>query len=178
MSLDRLRTWMEAERAAAGFLTNPVSVAYLTGFATNPHERLMALVVRETDAVLIVPGLEEESATAAAAGVSVRAWRDGEDPWTSVSAALGCMGGRVAVEKDHLSLAGWERLRVLAGAPQPVDAGVELRRLRARKTPAEIARLERAAGLTDLVTERAMGELRPGRSELEVAAAIDHLIAT
>jgi Xaa-Pro dipeptidase len=178
MSLDRLRSWMETQQAAVAFLTSPVSIAYLTGFATNPHERLMALIVRESDAVLVVPGLEEESATAGAGGVSVRAWRDGEDPWAPVAAALGCISGRLAVEKDHLSLAAWERLRVLAGAPQPVDAGVELRRLRARKTPDEIARLERAAGLTDLVTERAMGELRPGRSELEVAAAIDHLIAT
>ncbi|HEY4027894.1 MAG TPA: Xaa-Pro peptidase family protein [Candidatus Dormibacteraeota bacterium] len=178
MSLDRLRSWMESEGAVVAFLTSPVSIAYLTGFATNPHERLMALIVREADAVLVVPGLEEASATAAARGVSVRAWRDGEDPWAPVAAALGCISGRVAVEKDHLSLAGWEQLRVLAGAPQPVDAGVELRRLRARKTPEEIARLERAAGLTDAVTEQALAELRAGRSELEVAAAIDHLIAT
>jgi Xaa-Pro dipeptidase len=168
---------MEGEGAAVAFLTSPVSIAYLTGFATNPHERLMALVVREADAVLIVPGLEEERAAAEARSVSVRAWRDGEDPWAPVAAALGCISGRVGVEKSHLTLAAWERLRVLAGAPQAVDAGVEVRRLRARKTPDEIGRLERAALLTDEVTERALAELRPDRSELELAAAIDHLIA-
>jgi Xaa-Pro dipeptidase len=174
--LDRLRDWLRAEGAGAAFLTSPVSIAYLTGFATNPHERLMALVLREDEAVLVVPGLEEERAMAAAGGVTVRAWLDGEDPWAPVAAALGGGPGRVAVEKGHLTLASWERLRSLAGGPEALDAGVELRRLRARKAPEEIRRLEQAGRLTDLVTERAMAELDAGRSELEVAAAIDREI--
>jgi Xaa-Pro dipeptidase len=177
MALDRLRQWMAASGAGAACLTDPVSIAYLTGFATNPHERLMALVVRDGHAVLVVPGLEEESASAAASGVAVRAWRDGEDPWALVAAALDGAAGRLAIEKGHLSLERWERLRDLAGGAEPVDAGAEVRRQRVRKTLAEIERLERAARLTDEVTERAMAELRPGRTELEVAAAIDHLVA-
>jgi len=169
---------MEAAGTGAAFLTSPVSIAYLTGFAANPHERLMALVLRERDAVLVVPGLDEESAVTAAREVSVRAWHDGEDPWEPVAAALGGASESVAVEKGHLSLAGWERLSDLTGGAVPVDAGKELRRLRARKTPGEIAKLERASRLTDEVTERALAEVRAGRTELEVAAAIDHHIAT
>ena len=38
---------MEAREVGAAVLTDPVSIAYLTGFATNPHERLMALVMRD-----------------------------------------------------------------------------------------------------------------------------------
>src|SRR5215831_9656977 len=169
---------MEARHADAAVLTDPVSIAYLTGFASNPHERLMALVVRDGGAVLVVPSLEEASAAAAASGVSISAWRDGDDPWAPVAAAMGGAGGRLAVEADHLSLSRWERLRSIAPGAEPVDAGAEVRRLRARKTPGEIARLERAARLTDDVTERALAELRAGRSELEVAAAIDHAIAS
>jgi Xaa-Pro dipeptidase len=178
--LDRLREWMRSEAVDAACLTDPVSIAYLTGFSANPHERLMALLLRGERAVLVVPGLEEESAAAAARGVAVSAWRDGEDPWAAVAAALdgGAPVSRVAVETGHLSLARWDRLRVLTGGAEPVDAGAEVRRLRVRKTADEIALLERAARLTDEVTERAMAEIRPGRTELEVAAAIDHLIAT
>lgn len=179
MSLDRLRTWLAAREAGAAVLTDPLSIAYLTGFATNPHERLMALVVREGGAVLVVPSLEADSAAAAARGVSVSAWRDGDDPWAPVAAALDGFGsgGRLAVEVDHLSLARWERLRGIAPGAQPVDAGAEVRRLRVRKTADEIARLEHAAQLTDEITERLAGELRAGRSELEIAAAIDQQIA-
>ena len=176
-SLDRLRAWMAARGTGAAVLTNPVSIGYLTGFVTEPHERLMALVVREGAAVLVVPALEEESAGAAARAVTVSAWRDGDDPWAPVAGAVGAPGGRLAVEMDHLSLARWERLREIAGGAEPVDAGAEVRRLRARKTADEIALLERAARLTDEVTERARAGISVGRSELEVAAAIDHEIA-
>jgi Xaa-Pro dipeptidase len=175
--LDPLRAWMAARGAGAAVLTDPVTIAYLTGFATNPAERLMALVVRDGDAVLVVPTLEEASAAAAARTVSVSAWRDGDDPWAPVAAAVGGSRGRLAVEMDHLSLARWERLREIAPGVEPVDAGAEVRRLRMRKTAEEIEQLERAARLTDDVTERAAGELRAGRSELEVAAAIEQEIA-
>ena len=178
MSLERLRAWMEAERVGAAYLSDPISIAYLTGFRTEPHERLMALALRDGEAVLIVPALEEESAAAATRDVAVRAWRDGEDPWSLVASALGGHAGRLAVEKGHLSLAGWERLRAVAGDARAVDAGGELRRLRARKAPDEIARLERAARITDQVTDEVMAELAAGRSELEVAAAIDLRIAS
>jgi len=57
VTLDRLEVWMEARGAGVAILTDPVSIAYLTGFATNPHERLMALVVREGSAVHVVPSL-------------------------------------------------------------------------------------------------------------------------
>jgi Xaa-Pro dipeptidase len=178
MSLERLWAWMESERVGAAYLSDPISIAYLTGFRADPHERLMALAVRDGEAVLIVPGLEEESATAAARGVAVHAWRDGDDPWSLVASALGGHAGRLAVEKAHLSLAGWERLRAVAGDARAVDAGAELRRLRARKAPDELARLERAARITDEVTEQVLAELAAGRSELEVAAAIDLRIAS
>nr|MDQ6922178.1 aminopeptidase P family N-terminal domain-containing protein [Candidatus Dormibacteraeota bacterium] len=80
-ALDQVRAWMESRAVSAVFISNPVSVAYLTGFSTEPHERLLALLLSRSRSVLVVPGLEEESASAAARGVTVRAWRDGTDPW-------------------------------------------------------------------------------------------------
>jgi Xaa-Pro dipeptidase len=177
-SLHRLQEWLAARQVEAAYLSDPVSIAYLTGFLSEPHERLMGLAVREGAAVLVVPGLDEEAATAAAHGVEVRAWRDGEDPWALVAAALGRRAALLAVEKGHLSLAAWERLSSITAEPMVVDVGAELRRLRARKMPEEIRLLERAAQLTDEVTAGVLGELRAGRSELELAAAIDLRIAS
>ena len=161
----------------AAFLTDPISIAYLTGFSTNPHERLMALVIRDALAVLVVPGLEEDSATAAASGVSVRAWRDGEDPWELIGSALGTETLLLGVEKGHLTLSRWERLQAMAGAVEALDVGVEIRRLRLRKTPDEIEKLERAARLTDEVVERVLSELEPGETELAVASSIERHLA-
>jgi Xaa-Pro dipeptidase len=83
----------------------------------------------------------------------------------------------VAVEKNHLSLAAWERLRAATDGADPVDAGAQVRFLRARKAPWELELLRRAAEITDRVTEMVMSDLAVGRSELEVAMEIDLHIA-
>ena len=44
----------------AVYVTRPVSIAYLTGFSTDPHERLMALAVGPDRATLIVPAIEHD----------------------------------------------------------------------------------------------------------------------
>jgi Xaa-Pro dipeptidase len=177
--LDRIRAWLESEAATAAYVSDPVSIGYLSGFSSEPHERLLALVVREGAAVLIVPGLEQESAASAARGVEVRAWQDGSDPWREVSAALdGKAAGRLGVEKSHLPLAAWERLQAIAGGDAtPLDLAPTIRAMRARKTSEELALLERAARITDQVTLRALAMAEPGRSELEISSEIGFLVA-
>lgn len=176
--VDRLRAWMEEAGVPVAYLTRPVSIGYLCGFHSEPHERLMGLVVGRSSATLIVPGLDRERALGKAEGVEVRAWADGEDPWALVAEALGPppAAGRVAVEKGHLSLAAWDRLQALTDA-EPVDAGLQLRAMRARKSPQELERLQRAAQITDQVTERVLTGLTVGSSEQEIAMALDLQIA-
>jgi Xaa-Pro aminopeptidase len=60
--LSDLREWMAHHGLEAGYVTSPVSIAYLTGFRADPHERLMALAVRAGAATLVVPALERERA--------------------------------------------------------------------------------------------------------------------
>jgi Xaa-Pro dipeptidase len=168
---------MAAEDVDAAYITSPISIAYLTGFHAEPHERLMALAIRDERAALIVPGLELESARAVASGVEVRGWRDGEDPYEFVSTALGSAAARLAVEKDHLTLAGFERLSSHLAAGVVVDATAPLRALRRRKSPAEIEKLSEAARITDQVTTFVMERLRVGQSEQEVSLLISQAIA-
>jgi Xaa-Pro dipeptidase len=154
----------------AAYLTRPVSVAYLTGFRSDPHERLMALAVRPDRSTLIVPALEHENAVRQSAEVEVVSWRDGEDPYHFVGEALtNPRRGRLAVEKDHLSVQAAEALSVRAGAGELVDVAPEVRRLRRTKSAAELEKLAHAAAITDEVTAEVMGRLASGVSELEVA---------
>src|SRR5438105_12983260 len=101
--LDEVRRWMANRRLEAVYITRPVSIAYLTGFHADPHERLMALAVRHDGATLIVPALEGQSAAEHASHAAVVAWRDGEDPYELVDRALAGLT-EVGVEKDHLTL--------------------------------------------------------------------------
>ncbi len=169
--IDRLRAWLREQRAEAAYVSDPVSIAYLTGFYTNPHERLMGLGVTDGRALLIVPGLERESAQAAAREVEVLSWRDGEDPYQLVREAIG-RPQRLAVEKGHLTVAAAERL----GAEMLVDAGEALRRFRLLKSEAELERLGRAAAITDTVTDRIVEAMRPGQTEIEVGMLLASLM--
>lgn len=162
---------MGREGVTAALVTRPVSIRYLTGFGPEPHERLLALVVRPDSALLVVPALEEENAIRQAGGVEVTAWRDGEDALAVLRSTLG-RPERLAVEKDHLSLARAEAL----DAGELVDAGEEIYSLRAVKSASELEQLRVAARRTDDVTLRLAGELRIGMSEREAAARIDALI--
>src|SRR5437899_12123415 len=60
--LDEVRRWIANRHLEAVYVTRPVSIAYLTGFHADPHERLMALAVRNDGATLIVPAPERPSA--------------------------------------------------------------------------------------------------------------------
>ncbi len=170
--IDGVRAWLEAERADAAWISNPVSIGYLTGFHADPHERLMGLAIGPGGPVLVVPGLEEESAEHGAHGVEVVAWRDGSDPYGAAAGALG-KAQRLAVEKQHLTLAVAERLEQASGARELVDVGPTLRSLRLRKSPAEVRLLERAAAITDQVTESVLSSMRGAESEIEIATRIN-----
>lgn len=169
MTLDRLRDWLRQAQVDTAVITSPASVAYLSGVRINPHERLLALAVTSDEAVLVLPALErEKAASSAVPGLGLRPYADGQD-----AAALVPIRGRLALERDHVSLALAERL----DAVDAVDAGPEVRRLRMRKTPEEIAKLERAAAITDGVARAVLEALRPGLSELELAGLVLSRIA-
>jgi Xaa-Pro dipeptidase len=169
--LERFRDWLDRSRVAAAVVTDPVSIAYLTGFRADTAERLMALALSDDSATLIVPALEVENASSRVREIEVVGWKDGQDPWRALAGALGSPD-RIGVEKGHLTLAAADRLRAFVDSAELVEVGEEVRRLRLIKTPAEIEALAQAALATDRVTARVLESLRPGQSELEAAASI------
>jgi Xaa-Pro dipeptidase len=166
---------MENRHLEAVYVTRPVSIAYLTGFHADPHERLMALAVRLHDATLIVPALERQSAVEQASHAGVVAWRDGEDPYELVNRALAGLTA-VGVEKDHLSLHAAEVITSRTGVSELVDVGPEIVSLRLIKHEAEIEKLARAAAITDAACDEAFSRLRAGQSEIEIGLMLGSLI--
>jgi Xaa-Pro dipeptidase len=169
--LQDLRGWLTRHNLDAVYVTKPVSIAYLTGFSTEPFERLMALAVRPDRATLIVPALELENASRHADQAEVVSWRDGEDAYAHVRSALeGCI--EIGVEKEHLTVHAAELLVARTAAREMVDVSPEIRRLRRIKNRSEVEKLARAASITDAATEVVLDSLRAGQTELEVAMMI------
>jgi Xaa-Pro dipeptidase len=167
---------MAQQGLEAAYVTRPVSIAYLTGFEANPHERLMALAIGKDRATLIVPALERDNANRNAEQARVVAWRDGEDAYELVREALGKFA-RLGVEKEHLTVQSAEMLSERVAARELVDIGPQIRKLRRTKSADELEKLARACVITDAVTAAVMGELRAGQSELAVAVRIGAAVA-
>src|SRR2546430_13753317 len=135
----------------------------------------MPFAVRPDGATFIGPSVEEEKAQAHASDAEVVAWSDGEDPYELVQRALG-RGAEIGVEKEHLTLHGAEVLTSRTGAAELLDVGEEIRRLRLIKHEDEIARLIRAAQITDDAYTHVLARLHAGMSEIEVALLVGSVI--
>jgi len=164
-----------AEQGIDAVLVTPgPDLRYLAGYDAVPLERLTCLVLpSEGDPVLVVPELERPAAKASpAAEVEIVAWSETEDP---VALCVDRLAGPVAsvVVDDRMWAEKALRFRDALPGAALAAAGPLLTEQRMRKDDAEIGYLAAAAAAIDEVHAR-MGEwLRPGRTEQEVAFAIE-----
>lgn len=171
---------LEAAEAAglAGVLVSPgPDLAYLTGYAPPPLERLTLLVLTASvDPTLVVPTLERPRAESAAgvAGLTMLDWRDGrDDPYSIVTKMLG--PGRYAVT-DRTWASHLLSLERAAPGRSFVAASEALPLLRAVKDPEEIRRLRAAGSAADAAFADVISRPFAGRAETEVAVDLDRLL--
>lgn len=174
--LEAVRREMRASGADLVLVDEAEHLCYLTGFDRSATRYQVCAVPLEGEPVMFLRSLDEPS-------FLERSWlrdhvtfADWEEPVEVLAAAFaerGWASRRIGLELDsnYLSVQRWQEIiRALPGATF-VDFGGVLRRLRLRKSPAEIAYLRQAARIADqaiLVAAAAAGE---GRSERDAAAA-------
>ncbi len=174
----RRRTTRAAEAAGlGGILVSPgPDLAYLTGHAPMPLERLTLLVLAVgRDPVLVVPTLERPLAGSAvgAVGLELADWRDGsDDPYELVERLLA--PGRYAVT-DRTWASHLLALEDAAGRVF-VAAGAALPLLRAVKDPDEIELLRAAGRAADAAFEDVVALPFGGRTEAEISLDLDRLL--
>jgi len=168
-----------ADAGLAGLVITPGhDLRYLIGSRAQTFERLTALVLPASgDPTVVVPRLELASLKGSAVAeldLAVRDWVDGDDPYESVSAALGGAPAATAVTDSMPAL----HLLPLAGVlgVLPVLATDVLRGLRMIKDASEIDALRKAGSAIDRVHARVPDFLVPGRTEADVAADIAEAI--
>ncbi|QDZ14716.1 M24 family metallopeptidase [Humibacter ginsenosidimutans] len=146
---------------------------YLLGSRAATFERLTALVVpAQGEPFVVVPRMELAALRASAvgeAGIELRDWVDGDDPYALALTGLGVVR-RLGVSEATPALHTVPLATSADTAPEL--ATPVLRRLRMVKDAAEIVALREAGAAIDRVHAR-MGEwLRVGRTEREVGADI------
>ncbi len=168
-----------AEAGLAGVLVTPGSdLAYLTGYAPLPLERLTLLVlVVGRDPVLLVPELERPGALASLHDrtLEVLGWEDGEDPYAAAARLL--PAGRLALS-DQTWAAHVIGLQRAAPDASLTTIGRALPLLRARKGEDELLALRTVAASADAAFAGVLDVRFEGRREIDLAAELADLLLT
>jgi Xaa-Pro aminopeptidase len=169
-----LRSSLAQAEIAVAVVTDPVNVAYLTGFeGVFDGEDAHAVVIGESDRLLLyTDGRYAEAAAQAAAG----------GPWEV------CVAPRNLLESvcDDLASAGVESAALEDSVPHSRFRFVDERltegatamtglveRIRQVKDAEEISRIEAAQALTDAAFEHILAHVREGLSEREIALELE-----
>lgn len=156
----------------------PENIYYLTGYQTSGYFAYQVLAVpADGDPVLLVRYLERGNIHEYSWLESYETWKEGDDHagrTADVVRSLGADAAQIGIEKEcwFLTLAIAEQLRDRLPGANWVDASLLVDRVRILKSPAEIDCIRRAGVIAEEEMRAAIGALRAGVTEAEVAAAV------
>ena len=175
--LDRARGLMREAELDAVVLYPGSSLRYFTGTVWHPSERLVAaLVPADGDLQYLAPAFEEDTLQSFV-GVAgpVRVWQEHESPYELLGRVLaegGSHRGRVGLDPSMPWFAVDEIQRAVPGT-EFVPATAVTEGCRQRKSPTELALMQRAKDMTLEVHRQTARILREGITTREVETFID-----
>ncbi|MGV3550847.1 M24 family metallopeptidase [Rhizobium sp.] len=170
--LGRLRQRMEQAGVAGTLLGSTDSLRYFTGLVWHQSERLLGALVTADRIVYIVPGFEQSRVeTLPRLEGEIAIWQEEESSAALVASLLGPKG-KLALD-DALPLFVFHALADALGAERLIDGAPFIRGLRAIKSPAEIALIKHAMGITMDIHRKVFSMLAPGVAASEVVKFID-----
>jgi Xaa-Pro aminopeptidase len=171
--IQRLISQFSSLRVDAFLVSHPPNIRYLSGFSGSAG----FLLIEPARATLFTDSRYTFQAREETVGIRVHIAKTGL--LAAVAAALKSRSGRrrVACSDTHLTVAQKRALEALAGkrVRWVADANA-VEKLRAIKVPSELSIIREAAELISQVFRDATKLIRPGMSELDVAAEIEYAI--
>ncbi len=80
--LTNMSEWMKKNQIDVSFITSTENVFYLSRFYSDPHERLLCLVLfQDAEPFLVCPSMEKEDAKNAGWAFEILGYSDIENPW-------------------------------------------------------------------------------------------------
>lgn len=157
-------------------VTSPENIFYLTGQQTPGYYTFQALLLpAEGEPHFVVRQLELNNLVANSFLANVHPYPDGSDSVGFVTDLINRLGWekkRIAIDERgwFLPIAAYKALLARLGALH--DGAGLIEKLRAVKSPAEIAAVRKAAGYVDAGMRAGLGAIRAGASENDVVAAM------
>lgn len=175
--IQTLKSYLKEQQLDAAFITTPDNVFYVSGFHSNPHERLLGVMVfPEAEPFLIAPKMEIPDVEAAGWTYEAVGHADTDNAWELVAEAATRKSGpikRIGIEKSHLTVERLEMLHAVFNGVEIVGIDGQLNRMRVIKDESELALMRKAAELADYAIEVGCKEIAEGKTELEILMAIE-----
>ena len=178
--LTKLQAWMKENEIEVSFISSSENVFYLSGFFSDPHERLLGLAVfQEEEPFLVCPGMEVHDVKKSGWNHEIIGYSDIENPWefvhTSIKKRIKKVS-KVSIEKEHMNVERFEQLTALFPSAAFVSAEEKLRQLRMIKDAKELKSIEEACALADYAIEVGCSEIKEGKTELDVLNAVEYAL--
>lgn len=178
--VERIQSFLKSNNIDAAFITTPDNVFYFTGFRSNPHERLLGvLIFKDATPFIICPQMEVPDALATGWTGDIVGHQDTENAWDIVVQTIQNKVGVInslAIEKAHLTVERQEALLERIPAIQISRIDEAINKLRVIKTEDELVNMRKAAELADFAIEVGCKEIAEGKTELEILNAIENAI--
>ena len=174
--LKKLQKYMISNNIDLVYQDDPTSVAYFTGFESNPHERILAYIVSQKNHFLFVPSLEENEAREQSHIKNIYSYTDDENPWTIIQRKSEKMSDTlnvIAIDEKSLTVDRYFHLQNHLNTESFIDISHFIEKMRLVKTEDEIAKMRIAGRLADEALEIGRHLLKEGVTEQEIAAEID-----
>lgn len=178
--IQQVQAYLNENNFDAAFITTPDNVFYFSGFDSDPHERLLGVMVfKDAEPFIICPKMEVPDVVAAGWAYEAIGHMDTENAWDIVAQAISSRAvtiEKMAIEKSHLTV---ERLEALISFyPTATFERLDdkINAMRVIKSEDELEKLREAAKLADYAIEVGVSEIAEGKTEMEILNAIESAI--
>lgn len=172
---ETIQNYLQDTNTDAALITTPENVFYLTGFNSEPHERLLATVFfKEGEPLIICPQMEVPDAKRASGLTTVIGYYDTQNSMDVLAQALQSRGvTTLAIEKHHLNVARYENL-VGHFSQQAISSfDAKMNHIRVIKDEDELIKLREAAKLADFAVQVGVDAIAEGKTELEILGEVE-----
>ncbi|WP_035053959.1 M24 family metallopeptidase [Carnobacterium pleistocenium] len=173
-----LKKWLTEQKIDVAFINEPNTIAYFSGYESDPHERILALAIFAVgEPFLFTPELEKEDALKSEWPYAVYGYLDNEDPWSLIAIHLAAHRNNfsnIAIEKNFLTVGRFEKLQFFFPAVSFPDITPKIQAMKLIKTSDEINKMMEAGKWADKAFEIGFNAIKEGVSEEEIVAEIEY----
>ncbi|KRM10034.1 M24 family metallopeptidase [Lentilactobacillus farraginis] len=179
--IEKVQRWLADNNRDIALISDPKTIQYLTGFFSDPNERVLVLVVfKNKEPFLFGPALETEAIKESGWSQPVYGYLDHEDPWQMIADQIRTRQTdqtAFAIEKANLSVAWLEQAKSqFPNGDFSANLTPMIDQMRMIKTPDEIEKLKIAGKWDDFAFKTCFEAVKAGLPESRVAAEMSYAL--